>query len=72
MALDPNQLADALVTVFEIGMTATDSAEVAQALAGAIHAYVSAATVDGIAVEVVDGGGNPLGTGTQSAPVTIT
>ena len=71
MPLDVNQLSNTLVQVFQDGMSAASSDEVARALAQAIHDYVSAAVVDGIEVDVVDGAGNPLGTGSQRAPVTI-
>jgi hypothetical protein len=72
VALNSTQLATALKKVFEDGKDATSSDAVAEALAVAIHAYVSAATVNGVTVQVVDAGGHPLGTGTQTTAVTIT
>jgi len=72
MALDVNQLSAALVQVFKDGQNATSSDEVAQALANAIHAYVSGATVNGVVVDVVDPAHNPIGTGTQTQAVPIT
>jgi hypothetical protein len=72
MALDSAQLATNFIQVFKDGKDAANSDVVAQALADAIHAYVSAATVNGVTVNVVDSGGNPLGSGTQTTPVTIT
>jgi hypothetical protein len=72
MALDVNQLSAALVQVFQDGQDATSSDQVAQALAQAIHTYVSAGAVNGVVVNVVDLGNNPIGTGTQTQPVAIT
>jgi hypothetical protein len=71
MALDVNKLTQDLLTVFQNGKNAESSDEVAAALAQAIHAYVSQAEVDGIEVDVVDNGNNPLGSGTQKSKVTI-
>lgn len=71
MALDVNKLTEDLLKVFQDGKNAESSDEVAAALALAIHAYVSQAEVDGIEVDVVDTGGNPIGTGTQKSKVTI-
>lgn len=71
MALDVNKLTQDLLSVFENGKTASSSDEVASALAQAIHAYVSQAEVEGIEVDVADSGGAPLGTGVQTARVTI-
>jgi hypothetical protein len=70
----PLNIADlqtALKKVFADGLTATDSDSVAEALAEAIHAYVSAAEVDGIKVDVVNTQLQPIGTGTQTAPVNV-
>jgi hypothetical protein len=72
MALDVNKLSTALVQVFKDGQNAASSDEVAQALAQAIHAYVSAATVNGVVVAVVNPANTPIGTGTQTQPVAIT
>jgi len=72
MTLDVNKLTNALLQVFHDGVNATSSDEVAKSIAQAIHAYVSAATVTGVAVDVVDANGTKIGTGTQTAPVVIT
>ena len=72
MALNPAQLTTDLIQVFQEGMSAPDSDTVAAALAQAIHVYVSAAEVSGVAVDVVDLADNPIGTGTQAGSVSIT
>jgi hypothetical protein len=71
MTLDANQLSSALKDVFANGMTATGSDEVAEALAQAIHAYVTKASVDDVEVNVVDANGSKIGSGKQIAPVTV-
>jgi hypothetical protein len=69
--LNVADLKTALKQVFADGLSATDSDSVAEALADAIHAYVSAAEVDGVEVDVVNTQQQPIGKGTQTAAVTV-
>jgi hypothetical protein len=71
MALNVGQFKDALKQVFQDGQSASNSDEVAEALAQVIHDYITAASVTGVVVNVVDMVGNPLGTGTQTTPVAV-
>ncbi len=72
MALNKASLAAAIQTAFEQAKDQEwDAPQVAQALADAIDDYVRTADVDGITVDVVDNGNNPLGTGTQTGPVQL-
>jgi len=70
MPLDKPALAAALKTAFEQGMADADWTldQAAGAMADAIDAYVRTADVINVAVDVVDAGSNPIGTGTQSTP----
>jgi hypothetical protein len=69
MALKEQQLKQALIAAFEEGKTATSSATVAEAIAAAIHAYVSQAEVAGITVSVAGPAGPMAGTQTGSVKV---
>jgi hypothetical protein len=71
MALDKQQLSNALVAAFEAGLDATSGKPVAVAIADAIHAYVSAGEIDGVVVDVLNAAQQPIGTGTQSEAVTL-
>ena len=71
MALNVDNLKDALKQVFADGMSAPDSDTVAESLAEAIHDYIVMAQVNGVVVDVVDPGSNPIGTGTQTTPVSV-
>jgi hypothetical protein len=70
MPLDVPKLRQALLDAFGKGMTEPDwsKEKAAQALADAIDAFVKGAEVVGVNVNVVAPNGNPLGTGSQSAP----
>jgi hypothetical protein len=67
MPLDKTALRDALKAAFQQGLADPDwtQDDAAQALADAIDAYVRAAQVVGISVNVVDAGNVQIGTGTQ-------
>lgn len=71
MALNVNDLKDALKQVFQDGMSATDSDTVAEALAQAIHDYVVQGSVNGVQVTVVNDANVQIGTGTQTVPVNV-
>jgi hypothetical protein len=71
VALTVDNLKNALKQVFTDGLKASDSDTVAEALAQAIHDYLVTAQVDGIQVSVVNQQGQPIGTGTQTAPVKV-
>ncbi|MEM7305813.1 MAG: hypothetical protein AAF682_04050 [Planctomycetota bacterium] len=73
MALDKNALRDALIAAFQQGMDDPDwsQEDSARALAEAIDAYVRAADVRSVVVDVVDPGGAPLGSGTQVGSGTL-
>jgi len=68
MALDVSTLRQALLVAFQKGLDEPDwsKEDAAGALADAIDAYVRAAEVVGVGVDVVDPGGNPIGTGAQA------
>jgi len=68
MALDKAVLSAALKAAFEAGMDDPEWTlqQAADAMAAAIDLYVRAAAVVGVTVAVVDGGGNPLGSGSQT------
>ena len=68
MALDKAALTAALKTAFQQGLDDPDwtQDDAAAALADAIDAYVRAAEVVGVAVDVVDLADNPIGTGAQT------
>lgn len=67
MALDKNALRDALKAAFQAGLDDPDWSQddAAQALADAIDAYVRAAAVVNVTVNVFDVGHVQIGTGTQ-------
>jgi hypothetical protein len=67
MALDKNALRDALKAAFQQGLDDPDWSQddAAQALADAIDAYVRAAAVVNVTVNVFDPGQVQIGTGTQ-------
>jgi len=71
LALNVNDLKDALKQVFQDGMSATDSDTVAEAMAQAIHDYVAQASVNGVQVTVVNNANVQIGTGTQTVPVNV-
>ncbi|HEX5369608.1 MAG TPA: hypothetical protein VFY10_09380 [Dehalococcoidia bacterium] len=71
MPLNVDDLKKALRQVFADGRSAPDSDTVANDLAQAIHDYIVTASVNGVVVNVVDGGGHPLGTGTQTTAVAV-
>ena len=73
MPLDRNALADALKAAFQQGLDdpAWTKDDAAEALADAIDAYVRAAEVVGVTVDVVDAGNNPIGTGAQTGTGTL-
>ncbi len=70
MPLDKPALAAALQIAFETGKATEDWTleQAANAMADAIDAYVRTADVINVAVDVVDAGSNPIGTGTQTDP----
>jgi hypothetical protein len=71
LALTVGNLKTALKQVFADGINAPDSDTVAEALAQAIHDYIVTAQIEGLQVNVVNQQGQPIGTGTQTAPVNV-
>jgi hypothetical protein len=69
MALDKNTLAEAIRTAFESAKEEEWTvAQVAEALASAIDAFVKSGDVVDVVVEVKDVGNNVIGTGVQVEP----
>lgn len=74
MPLDKPALTNALKAAFEAGMADENwtLTQAAQAMADAIDSYVRTADVTGITADVVDTGGNPLGTAVQTGTGQLT
>ena len=69
MALDFNEFKKRMRKVFDDGKKATSSNQVADAIAKAIHEYLTTAEVSGVTTDVVDINQQKIGTGTQTGSV---